>query len=398
MKTSAWNVKRSREIMAGLCALALAAGLGACSSSSPPSSSTKASSYTVGLDEWTQIPSAFEWYADGLQVGIDEINASGGANGHKINLIVKDDATASTSSVVSYWDEFQAAHADAVIYLDIAGEPSLIALAQRDKTALLLGLVADHDVISPTTPYVYTTTPDFQQVIEAEAYFAVKHGYKKLGVMEQQQYAGAETALATAYVKSHFGASIVTYQYSPPTGTDQTAQLQALKSLGVQAVLSYESPSGTLLEAQEEKTVVYNVPIFDNQCSTDTHASLNKLGVTTTCATFVQANSSVPAYESEIAAAQRFGFASIAKDEADAFVNGYLAADVLAQAGKKCGANCTPAQFNSALQNISNFSTGGLTSPITFSASQHNMLSTVYPWTLQSDGTQTTGTGIVVAP
>ena len=136
----------------------------------------------------------------------------------------------------------------------------------------------------------------------------MQHGFKKLGVMEQQQWAGSETALATAYVKQHFGASIVTYQYSPPTATDQTAELQTLKKDGVQAILSYESPSGTLLEAQEEKTVVYNVPIFDNQCSTATHASLNKLGVTTTCATFVKANSSLPAYQSEIAAAQHFGF------------------------------------------------------------------------------------------
>jgi ABC-type branched-subunit amino acid transport system substrate-binding protein len=253
-------------------------------------------------------------------------------------------------------------------------------------------------VISPATPYVYDTTPDFQQAIEAEAYFAVQHGFKKLGVMEQQQWAGSETALATAYVKKHFGASIVTYQYSPPTATDQTAQLQALKSDGVQAILSYESPSGTLLEAQEEKTVVFNVPIFDNQCSSDTHGSLNKLGVTTTCATYVKANSSLPAYQSEIAAAQRFGFVSIAKDDAGAFVNGYIAADVLAQAAKSCGAGCTPARFNSALQSMTNFSTGGLSNPISFSASQHNMLSTVYPWTLQSDGTQQTGTGIVVAP
>lgn len=392
-------MKRSREIVTVLCFAGLAIGLGACSSS--PSSTSASSSkapYTVGLDEWTQIPSAFEWYADGLEAGIDHINASGGANGHKINLMVKDDATASTSSVISYWNEFRAAHADAVVYLDIAGEPSLIALAKRDQTPVLLGLVGDHTVISPATPYVYDTTPDFQQVIEAEAYFAVQHGFKKLGVMEQQQWAGSETALATAYVKKHFGASIVTYQYSPPTATGQTSQLQVLKKDGVQAILSYESPSGTLLEAQEEKTVVYNVPIFDNQCSTATHASLNKLGVTTTCATFEKTNSSLPAFQSEISAAQHFGFGPIAKADADAFVNGYITADALAQAGKTCGASCTPAQFNSALQSISNFSTGGLTNPITFSASQHNMLSTVYPWTLQSDGTQTTGTGIVVAP
>ena len=86
-------MKRSREIVMMLCFAGLAIGLGACSSSSsssPSSTSAKAASpYTVGLDEWTQIPSAFEWYADGLEAGIDHINASGGANGHKINLIVK---------------------------------------------------------------------------------------------------------------------------------------------------------------------------------------------------------------------------------------------------------------------------------------------------------------------
>lgn len=392
-------MKRSNEIVVALCSAALALGLGACGSSpASPSNQKAASPYTVGLDEWTQIPSAFEWYADGLEVGIKEINASGGVNGQKINLMVKDDATTSTSTVISYWNEFQAAHADAVVYLDIAGEPNLITLAKRNQTPLLLGLVGDHTVISPATPFVYDTTPDFQQVIEAEAYFAVQHGFKKLGVMEQQQWAGSETALATAYVKKHFGANIITYQYSPPTATDQTAQLQALKSKGVQAILSYESPSGTLLEAQEEKTVPFDVPIFDNQCTTGTHSSLNKLGVTTTCATFVKANSSLQAYQKELAAAQHFGFGSIAKDDADQFVNGYLAATLLAQAAKNCGASCTPAKFNSALEGISNFSTGGLTNPISFSASQHNMLSTVYPWTLQSDGTQTTGAGIVVAP
>lgn len=387
----------------GLCFGALTLGLGACSSSSSASSSSassspKASPYTIGLDVYTQFPTSFEWYADGLQVGIDKINASGGVNGQKINLIVKNDATATTSTVVSYWDEFQAAHADAVVYEDVAGEPSLIADAKRTQTPLLLGLVGDHDVIAPPTPYVYDTTPDFQQTIEAEAYFAVQHGFKTLAVMEQQQYEGAETALVTAYVKQHFGANVVTYQYSPPTATDETAELQTLKSDGAQAILSYEGPSGVLLEANEEKTLHYNVPIFDNICSTDTASTLNKLGVTTTCATFVEANSSLPAYQGELAAAQQFGFGSIAKDDADQFVNGYVVATVLAQAAKKCGTSCTPAQFNSALQGISNFSTGGLTNPISFSASQHNMLSTVYPWTLQSDGTQTTGAGIVVAP
>ena len=264
---SASKVKKSREIVAGMCFGAVVLGLGACSSS--PSSSPKAAPYTVGLDVYTQFPTSFEWYADGLQVGIDKINASGGVNGHKINLIVKHDATATTSTVISYWDEFQAAHAAAVVYEDIAGEPSLIADAKRTQTPVLLGLVGDHDVISPATPYVYDTTPDFQQTLEAEAHFAVQHGFKKLGVMEQQQYGGSETALVTAYVKQHFGASIVTYQYSPPTGTDETAELQTLESDGVQAILSYESPSGALVEAQEEKTVDYNVPIFDNICDTD---------------------------------------------------------------------------------------------------------------------------------
>lgn len=396
MESSASKVKQSRKIVAGICFGAAALGLGACSSS--PSSSPKAAPLTVGLDVYTQFPTSFEWYADGLQTGINKINASGGVNGRKINLIVKHDATATISTVNSYWDEFQAAHADAVVYEDVAGEPSLIADAKRTQTPLLLGLVGDHEVISPATPYVYDTTPDFQQTIEAEAYFAVQHGFKKLGVMEQQQYEGSETALVTAYVKRHFGASIVTYQYSPPTTTDETAELQALRRDGAQAILSYEGPSGVLLEAKEEKTVNYNVPIFDNICDTDTASSLNKLGVTTMCATFVKADSSLPAYQSELAAARQFGFGSIAKDDADQFVNGYLVAEVLAQAAKDCGASCTPAKFNSALQGISNFSTGGLTNPISFSASQHNMLSTVYPWTLQSDGTQTTGAGIVVAP
>jgi branched-chain amino acid transport system substrate-binding protein len=411
------GARASRIVVVAVAASALA--LSACGSSKSSSSSTTTASggassttaqsttgtsgspYVIGeIGSTNSAAAGFEEWRKGVLAYFDTVNASGGVNGHPIQMNFKDDATFDTQNEVSYYNQLTQGHALAIMGLTLDSSiPVIAAKGEADGVPIILGSGAEHAVVSPVKQYEYGFTPDFRQHIQAMAGAASQTGVKKVAIIVIDS---SESRDATAYAKqvlpSQYGITVVSAQYTPPTATDFSAQVQAAQQAGAQAILTIESPSSTILVAHAMQAQKYTVPVYGVEADTGVASSMATLGATYVAVAPEKIDSTTAGFQAASQAAQKYGFASVLSLAPGQFLNGWVAGQVVAKALSGCGSSCTSSkQLNTALGQVSGLDTGGLTPSLSLSASDHNLIGTEYSWQVKN-GSQVAGTGVSTTP
>jgi branched-chain amino acid transport system substrate-binding protein len=386
----------------GAAGLAIAAcGSSGNSGTGGASGGTKSSApYVIGdITSTNPAAQAFEWWRKGVLAYFDQTNATGGVHGHKVSMVVEDDANFDTQTEVSFFNELQQDHALAVLGLTLDSSiPVVAAKAVAAHIPIMLGSGAEHAVVTPPKQYEYGSSPDFQQDLATMAEAASQAGVKKAAIIEIDSAESREAAaFAQQNFQSKYGIKIVSTQYTPLTATDFTTQVQAAQQAGAQSIMMIQSPSDGLLIVRAMQAQKFSVPIYGTCGSPEEISAILKLGASCVGVSPTQTSTSLPGYKAAAQAAQKFGLSSALTAGGASFLNGWVAGETIVKALSICGASCTTGeQLNAALQKVSGLNTGGLTAPVTLSETNHSVINTQY-WTVKN-GAATTGPGVESAP
>lgn len=323
----------------------------------------------------------FEEWRKGVLAYLDAVDAKGGVSGHKVSMVFDNDPDFVTTTEVSEFNQLEASvHPLAVIGLTLSSSiPVIAAMGEKAHVPVILGSGSMRAIVVPTKKYEYSGTQDFQQMTIAMAKDAARAGLKKIAIVYFDSPEGIQAGKYAQAHQAQLGVQIVTQQFTPLTATDFTSEVGAALSAGAQGIISIESPAGTLLIADALKAQDSTIPLYSVEADTGVAASLSSTGASFRAISAADLTPNTAGWKAMSAAASKYGFAAVLQLAPGQFANGWELGAVLTAAMKICGSNCTAASFNVALQKTHGVSTGGLSPPLGFTTTNHNLISVAYP-------------------
>jgi len=363
--------------------LALAAcGNGAGSSAASNSGGTSSSGGAYNIALVSDLSGAFSSVstpgAAGVEVAVDNINASGGVNGKKLNLSVIDSQSSPTVALSSAQKAITGSPLALLMLSGSAGASAITSLAQSAKIPFLSPGLSDTSVY-PAQPYLYQPSLTAHQDAEAMYQFVGQHEASLSGKVIDiaainSPYVDLIIKDASTLLEGH-GAKVSRVQrYDLP-----------LASFATQAsAIARDKPDVVLTLGATDDTVVVSKAV------TAAGVGALQVGIPSGAgqATLQQISSAkyyaltADPYASEVpdflTIAGKYGKKADVSGSIFA-MSGWVAVYMLADALKRCGASCTSSSLNAALQLVANLTVpNGISyGPVAFSASSHVAVGTV---------------------
>jgi ABC-type branched-subunit amino acid transport system substrate-binding protein len=309
--------------------------------------------------------------AAGSKLAIAEINANGGINGRRLRAIYEDDGYVPARSVSAVKKLIDS---DKVFALTgTTGSSHMVAMLptiEEAKIPTIVHMAPNPAVVNPRRPTVFMIGPDYDYA----GYVPINHMIEKMGqkggkfgiLYQDDDFGKALLAGYVKAVKQHGVASVaeipfkrgakdfsaevltlkekgVTALYLGTLTTESAAVMGELKRLGMKPVI------GTLWAGQLPAAVKLAAPSGFEYLIPDYYASnYDPTGIKL------------------MEVAKKF----LSADDYDNFnrytVSGYVGTIVLAEGIRRCGAAVTRTCVVAELNKLNNFSTGGLTGPVSF--------------------------------
>lgn len=255
------DVKRSR-LAAGLAALALLAA--GCGGSSKASSSNKG---PIPIGVLTSLTGTFTPWGiqtrDGSQLAVDEINASGGIHGRKLQLFVADDGSSPTTGIDSFRRLTQQDHVVALgglIDSDVA--TATARLAEQAHIPMFLVKAGASEILTASSRYTFRTClPSAAEVAGPILQYAEAHHLNSVGAISADYAWGqaVKSSLESTFAKDP---SIQLHQeVAPVTATDFTTYLRALMPYKPQLIVATGHPPGSGPILVQSGQLGMNVPV-----------------------------------------------------------------------------------------------------------------------------------------
>ncbi|MBV9450283.1 MAG: ABC transporter substrate-binding protein [Streptosporangiaceae bacterium] len=230
-----------RRSSALLAAVAVTAAATACGSGGSTHSTTSSSSAQIKVGMIAPLTGPFAPLGQGDEQGADiavsQLNAAGGIDGHKVDLIIKDDKTDPTQSLI----DFQALQGEGVAaVLGSSVSDSARAVAPKAEQAQIpyISLSPVDQTVNPVQPYVFlvpavTTTyaNRLMQWFKAEGITRIAVGYDNTDIYTTNGY---HSTLSQA---PSYGVKVVDTEVFQITTTDFSTIVSHVAGSGAQAFL-----------------------------------------------------------------------------------------------------------------------------------------------------------------
>jgi branched-chain amino acid transport system substrate-binding protein len=334
--------------------------------------------YNIGLAAGITGPAAaiVKGEIEGIKAAFSQVNASGGIDGRKLNLVTSDTQNEATTAVAALT---KLATENNVIasFGDILANncQAQVPVAKARKIALLCGTL-DPAQLQPAEPYIYTEYGS--EVTEADAFVSIISG-KPLNL--------AHPKVAMVYVQSSSTVPMFnTIAAKIKAGGGQVVlndPIQAQLNLSVDASKVISSGANVVLEqiipqqlqslAQSLSNSGSKVPIVA-EATTASYQQLvllkNPNIYELSLNPFVDPASSEPAVKNYVAALQQQGITGVGNINGQSIAITYAAAWSIIDALKTCGASCTNESVNSALEQVS-VNLPGINTDYSYTSSRH---------------------------
>lgn len=200
-----------------------------------------------------------------LHMLVDEINARGGINGNKIELVVKDSG-ASTEKAVSFAKQLiEEERVFAIIGPSTSGESINIKKIAEDGKTIMVSCSAAELIINPVAKHVFKTAPSDSYAAQQIYMTMQKRGIKKIAVLAGNDGFGKAGKEQLAKLAAKFGITIVAEEVYDKKATDLTAIVAKLKANSdIQAVVNWSIVPAQSILAKNIRQAGWDVPIYQS--------------------------------------------------------------------------------------------------------------------------------------
>ncbi len=196
---------------------------------------------------------------------VDQINAQGGVNGQKIELIVKDSGGSPEKAVSFAKQLIEEDKVLAIIGPSTSGETMQIKALCEENKMPLISCAAAEVIVNPVAKYVFKTPQKDSQAATWIFRTMKEKGISKIAVLSGNTGFGSAGKKQLEDLAPTMGIEIVANEVYDKTATDLTDVLTKVKGTpGVQAVVNWSIVPAQSIVAKNMKQLGLDVPLFQS--------------------------------------------------------------------------------------------------------------------------------------
>ncbi|MCF8057398.1 MAG: ABC transporter substrate-binding protein [Desulfocapsa sp.] len=203
--------------------------------------------------------------ARSLEMVVEEINAKGGINGSKIELIIKDSA-ASPEKAISFAKQLiEEDKVLAIIGPSTSGETMKIKNICEEAETPLLSCAAAEVIVNPVASYVFKTPQKDSFAVKKIFMEMKKMGISKIAVLAGNTGFGKAGKQQLTDIAPEFGIEIVEAEVYDKKSNDLSAVVAKIKAnKDVQAVVNWSIVPAQAIVAKNMRQAGWEVPLFQS--------------------------------------------------------------------------------------------------------------------------------------
>ncbi len=199
-----------------------------------------------------------------LEMLVEELNAKGGVDGHRIQLVVKDTGGNPEKAISFAKQLVEEDGVFAIIGPATSGESIAVKQIANDAKVLLLSCAAAEVITTPVLPYVFKVAPKDSYAAEMIFRQMAKMGVKRIGVLSSNTGFGKAGKEQVEKLAPSHGIEIAASEVYDKAATDLTAEVTKLKAANVQAILNWSIEPAQAIVIKNARQMGLKVPIFQS--------------------------------------------------------------------------------------------------------------------------------------
>ena len=199
-----------------------------------------------------------------LEMLVEQANASGGLDGHKVELIIKDSGGSPEKAISFARQLIEEERVLAIIGPSTSGETMKIKDICEEGKTILLSCAAAESIVNPVAQYVFKT-PQNDSFAVIWIYKALKEkGISKIGVVASNTGFGTGGKAQLEKYAPEYGIDILIAEIYDKEATDLTGVLNKLKAKNVQAVVNWSIEPAQSLVAKNMRQLGMTAPLLQS--------------------------------------------------------------------------------------------------------------------------------------
>jgi branched-chain amino acid transport system substrate-binding protein len=195
---------------------------------------------------------------------VEDVNASGGLRGRKVQLIVKDSGGSPEKAVSFAKQLMDEEQVFAIIGPSTSGETMAVKnLAEEGKT-LLLSCAAAEVIVNPVGRWVFKTPQKDSHAVVKIFQQMKKMGISRIGVLTSNTGFGKAGKEQIERLAPEHGMQILVSEVYDKAATDLTAEVVKVKAAGAQAVVNWSIEPAQSIVIKNIRQIGLAVPIFQS--------------------------------------------------------------------------------------------------------------------------------------
>jgi branched-chain amino acid transport system substrate-binding protein len=199
-----------------------------------------------------------------LQMAIDEINAKGGIDGHKLEAVIRDTEGIPDKAVLAANELISNEKVLAIIGPSLTQTTlPLVPLAESNKVPLI-SCAAGIEITEPVKPYVFKTAQNDVLAVAAIYDHMKKQNIKKVGILTVENSFGESGKKQLTSQAAQFGIQVVQAESFGGKDTDMTAQLTKIRAAQPDAIICWGTNPGPAVVARNAQQLNIKIPLYQS--------------------------------------------------------------------------------------------------------------------------------------
>jgi len=194
----------------------------------------------------------------------EQINMSGGINGHPLEIIIEDTVGDPTRAVTAVKKLITKDKVLAIVGPSRSGTTLAVIPIVEEAKVPLVSCAAAEAIVIPVKTWVFKTPQKDSDAAVRIYEYMKKQGISKIAIITGTTGFGDQGRKQLKKLAPEFGITIVADETYGPKDTDMTAQLTKIKASEAQAVVNWSIVPGQVIVAKNMRQLGMKIPLFQS--------------------------------------------------------------------------------------------------------------------------------------
>ena len=199
-----------------------------------------------------------------LEMMVEDINAKGGINGAKVELVIKDSGGSPEKAVSFAKQLIEEEKVFAIIGPSTSVETMAIKNIAEENKTILLSCAAAEAIVNPVAKYVFKTPQKDSDAVIKIFQEMQKNKISRIGVLSSNTGFGNAGKGQIEKLAPSFGIMILANEVYDKAASDLTAEVTKVKAANVQAIINWSIEPAQAIVIKNARQIGFKGPIFQS--------------------------------------------------------------------------------------------------------------------------------------